>query len=741
MASPGDTVYPTAAQLRSIGTYCQSAGLVLVDGHAPDYDDPDREIPFLASADISMTITDESAYELGLTVKDHTMEIRVPGVDQTKVDDDAVLDWAGLNLIVQRNLGIYGPDDAHTHADWVGSGNVSFVNGNGLFTVSGKGALTLTLACDYDTRQSAVPLYLAPAGPPACYIYRKANVHYPEYGVNEARYCWLGYEALGIPLVAPGETTLVVTVVYREYPAVSDNHLTDSTRTTEFTNVGETHAVTYNLQVAAGTAVNCLCLITPTEGDYPLLERVVSISIAFAADDAGDWFIGEPLLAPDEYVQPTQERIKTFEGVPASESPSQTYTHGGLSAHIDAAFEVYDSQEGNAGHDNGAEKTVRNFDYVEGAESGLDLTTAWSLEAFASLIENCSEVFGCTVNDVAYDAATLDTEDPPNRLSTCWAFNVCYPDCDGPDIDPLEQQVGDGFARCSLRGWKWTIERGITYAIRTDKVVDGRAHGRALTGVELLRTSLGFSKIYRRFPPTGDWEEHSDVDADAYGHWDSDSLRVSPPNETPGSFWEYKVGEREIGWVWVREYVAEDASGSHPVWLMVDPFGFWYRAVCVGELVRVDRRGGANQRWMNGIWFILGDEETADPWIDKLDSELVCCWRDASGYRRITSLDDGATTTGEATTLASGETMYVSHVFGGVHYIVSAAEGQLFLRRYVAKSGTALYFEDGTTRKLICSGDFAGFWVDRGDLIVQVSDAKTWVSYDGGESWVDRTTG
>ena len=297
-----------------------------------------------------------------------------------------------------------------------------------------------------------------------------------------------------------------------------------------------------------------------------------------------------------------------------------------------------------------------------------------------------------------------------------------------------------GIASCSLRCRQWTIERGIRCRIRTDKVVEGRAHGRALQGTNLLRNQMGLAWIRRRGLETDPWADHSQVDADGYGHWTSLSLQILR-DDGATDFYDYKVGEDELGWAFVREYIVGDAKGAYPVWLMADQFGLWYRALCIGTTVRVDRRGGPLWPWQNGIWTVQGVGSTHDPWVDKVGSELICCWRDDDGYHRITSLDDGASTTGEATIMAAGDTAYVSHIFGGVQYVVSSNGGSLYLQRFVAGTGTLLVFSDASTKKLIAAGDFAGFWIERGDLIVQVSDDTTWCSYDGGETFVERTNG
>ena len=220
---------------------------------------------------------------------------------------------------------------------------------------------------------------------------------------------------------------LTFTLTYRTY-VHTDNHLSDATRTTTYSYAVTQSTAVYTVPVASGAQTLAVTLIAPNDGDYPILERVVSIAIS--GFDNGAWVIGEPKLA--QAANPTIV-LKTFE---------YDYRHGGASIHADAAFEWYDADEDNAGHDNGVERTVRNFDYRQGAVSSLDLTVAYTLTQFAQLLEQVSEVFVAHRADAAFYAAVQDDESSPNQLTSCWSFNVVYPNADNPDVNPLQQSVG-----------------------------------------------------------------------------------------------------------------------------------------------------------------------------------------------------------------------------------------------------------------------------------------------------------
>lgn len=314
MASIGQVVFPTLAQLRQV-SYCQSASLVQVDGGPPTYDDPDRGVSFLTSAAIALAITLPSAKEQNLHPADLDIAQRVPPITETSCDLLASRDFSGLTITRRNDVPVFGPNDALTLVDWIGTGGVPTANGAGQFTVMGAGTLGLTIPSSYEQRLTEVPLLTAPEGPPGVYWYRRADHYWPAWGNKEGCYTWLGWERMDIPLTAPSACTLTLTITYYTY-VFSDNHLTDSTRVTTFGFTATPHTATYTLAVVAGAQTLHVTLVAPNEGTYPLFERVGSMVLSGFAN--GAWVIGEPTLVQSD---PAQAILKTFEGVDPTETP------------------------------------------------------------------------------------------------------------------------------------------------------------------------------------------------------------------------------------------------------------------------------------------------------------------------------------------------------------------------------------------------------------------------------------
>jgi len=246
-----------------------------------------------------------SAKELGLRVDDNFINIRVPPIDRTGCDSD--VDFLGLAISRRDNVGVFGPDDALNHTSWVPTGGVVRPNVAGAFAVTADGSLTLTLPSSYADRMNRVPLQTAPEGIPLVMLTRKANFYYPEDGVNEAVTCFLGWQNLEIPIIAPEATALTLITVHRHYSTNNDNHLTDSTRQTEFSYDYVETTLTHPVTVSAGTQTVIVQLVA-TVG-HPLMDRVVSMQLSGFSN--GSWVIGEPRLAKAD---PGRIILKAFEG-------------------------------------------------------------------------------------------------------------------------------------------------------------------------------------------------------------------------------------------------------------------------------------------------------------------------------------------------------------------------------------------------------------------------------------------
>ena len=72
MATSGDKVYPTPAQLRAVGVWVQAEGLVT----GLDYNEGYDAHELVTSSTIALSITAESAKEVGHAVEDLTIKLQ-----------------------------------------------------------------------------------------------------------------------------------------------------------------------------------------------------------------------------------------------------------------------------------------------------------------------------------------------------------------------------------------------------------------------------------------------------------------------------------------------------------------------------------------------------------------------------------------------------------------------------------------------------------------------------------------
>jgi hypothetical protein len=650
-------VYPTCEELRALGTWVQIAGLVT----GMNYRDPDDQYDLLGSATMALAITAESARELPILDHDLSVELRVPGVDNTSCGSGATVDYAMVSLAHRNNVGVYGPTPAHDHTDWTGTGGVTAPDVDGDFSVTGAGALTLLPASDYDGRLGRVPGMTAPEGAPMVYWYRRADHYYPEDGDPEAVYCWLGWAWLSIPLTAPEACTLTLTVVGRQYTH-SDTHLSDSTRQEDYEFSTTDTTYTYSVDVEAGAQDALVNLIGPEQDEHPIFERVVSVALSGFA--AGDWTIGEPTLALQAGTA-NHCAVKSFEGY--------EYHKGGFSCHVDSAFEY---GAGDSDHGNLQEWTVPFFDYVEGATSGFDLTSAFTLDGFATILQATSDAWTASINTGPHEAATKDDEDPPNQLST-YSFDLC-----DPLPADLEQGADGSTLNAALRCGSWTIVAGIVYCLRTDKVVDGRAHGRVSgeDGALIYGAGLLGTYLWRREAGTTEWTQVEELSGDEHGHWTSTTLsEVARYDGTTEVRWQYGLGATAetvtaLGFAYTREWLAASILTGTPAepYIDVDECGLTWLVTEAEGALRVYYLDARETPPRVQVTRPTTDSIYSRPSIAVRGGELLVAATDATAGDTIlwSSLDRGETWTQVATDLGIGITLGTVAVRPGTGEVV-----------------------------------------------------------------------
>ena len=648
MADWGDSILLTVEEIRSIGQYATPPGITGLD-----YEDTDYENLLHAGGALSFSIDATSAEDEGHDPDDLRIILRVPGIDQTTCDLDSEVDWTGLNFAHAERVGIYGPEPALAHDDWVGSTGATSPNASGEFTVStASAALTLAIPSGYGTRLGEIAAQNFPTGMPGLpemAYYHRADV-YREYDGElgqdgqpysvpaEGVYCWRGFSYLDVPLTGCSGQTMTLRVTIRQH-TVTDTHLSDSTRQDDCEH--SSSEIIRTVTAVAGAASVVFCLALSAQESDPDYEEVTEIVLSGFA--TGDLVIGEPELTADETAGIVL--VKVFEG--------KEYQEGGFSAVVSPShkYALMDDAEGNGGHDTQAEKTVRLFDYIEGATTGADLTTAYSLESIAGILHNVCDAWECSVNQAALDAATLDEDD--SRLSSCWGFDACYPDCETVVADdrtyrPLIQGA-PGTLNCSLRCGTWNIVGGVVCAVRTDMVVGGAAHGLARDGNTLLRNETAALTIWRRESGGGaeDWAQYeTGIDIDAYGMWHSGNLPEFNPAD--GLRWEYGLSLEGanapalvLGSAYLREYIAQAMPQylrgfvhmfSHPAGLVPWTVAVKSGAIIIFETtaadttvstpVTVDSSGNYDQAfgWTDGSVFYIDAHNSASGEIDRFVS-------------------------------------------------------------------------------------------------------------------------
>lgn len=669
-ASPGDTVYPTVAQLRAVGEYVDPPTITGLD-----YRDPADSYRFFTSATHQWAITEEGVQATVATVghedDDLTVELRVTGVDAT--DIRASPDYAAVNFAHKSSASVYGPGPALAHDDWVGTGGVSTPNASGDFAVSGDGTLYLDIPCNLGRFLDEVPDENFPDGMQGlpdigrwhrADFYRAYDGELDQNGQPfsvplEGRYCGRGWPCLELnfPTAAANDTlTIVLSVITHTY---TDGHWTSSKRQTgteenPYSHTETPHTYTYQATISGGKAY--VYLAVPAEITDPDLEQVERITISGFSN--GSWRVGAPHWALDPYegIDGGLIRLKVFEG--------RDYKSGGLTATVQsvAQYALCDSVEDNGGHENLVEWPVlRMWDYRisdPDNEVQLDFTGAYDLAGFIAAVEDVCDAWEASLDTTVWDTATLDEED--NRLCGGYAFNFCGP----LDGHRLAQDVDGTKLNAALRCGSWTAVAGFIYPIRPDKVIDGALHGAMRSGNNLARSSSG-QKVWRKPADEATWTEFDAPTSDLAGFYATDSGEVQHAYSADVLF-DYGVGNgagsvTSTGRFAAREWAAAVAEGA----VVGAPWLHYMRGGML-HLVYTDASGVVRYGWVEpfssapemldtGAHPFAGEDSFANPFI----TSYACGWllvgaTKDGGMRLARSVDFGATWTEiSGTTLVS----------------------------------------------------------------------------------------
>ncbi|NMC35291.1 MAG: hypothetical protein GYA36_22960 [Veillonellaceae bacterium] len=682
MASSGDKVYPTPAQLRAVGVWAQAEGLIAGLDYAEGYDAHE----LVTSATLSFGVTPESAREAHHDADDLSIEVQVPTVDSE--DCSSHYTFNALNLAHRNHVSIYGPHPALTHESWSGSGGASAPTSGGGFTVAASGTpkLALNLPNNFVQIQADAPAENFPAGGPSVpesYWYHRADRWSAAYGAEgpkggtwdatwEAVYCWRGWGWLLTRLTVPDASPLRLTVAGRTLTPVDNHYVGTDTESELNRQSGYEHSwTTWNFEavphmvregvlvqvdeVPAGTDQHVYWLIKlKPDGEQVDPEVVETLELSGFAD--GTWQLTAP---PTLELDPTtagHARIKTFEAAAADGDEHHSgsgYRHGGLSAVVDYASQrmLYAGDNSNA---NVVEECLPMFDRQISPNYELDFTSAFTLGQGANIITWCSDAWECSLNTSAAAQALKDSDD--NELG-CWLFDVRESQLTTGFV-PLEQDVDGGVATAALRCGSWEIALGIVCKVVTDKVIGGRMHGIAQKPLgTLARSRAKAAQVWRRYPDSGAFaKDGAPRPSDDAGHWRSanlDSIKeFDGETEHP---WYYaatggKAPTASDGLAPAREYLEASvtpAAEGRRHGMYTDPTGG------VPHYCWIDGDGNIK---FNRIVAGLNTPGTAVTVDDTGAYDSVACTsqggviyvtaRSASGIDLFTSTDDGETWTG-----------------------------------------------------------------------------------------------
>ena len=284
---------------------------------------------------------------------------------------------------------------------------------------------------------------------------------------------------------------------------------------------------------------------------HPVLERVVSIAISGFA--TGAWQLTD---APRLIADPVESNVFGL-SIKAFEGHDPLYNKGGLSARVDCAH-LCTMYCGDMFNSNYRELTIPFFDYVVGAVSGLDMTSAHSISTIAGLITKCCDAWTSTEDTTTIEAHTKDEDD--NQLAM-WGFDICYP-IDGGTIYPLEPIENGNKLMGSLRARYWTAVGGIEYMVIPDWVGEGRAQGLDLYAVgSLARSRTGIGQMWYR-SGSGTWTKWATtISSDQYGLWRSKSLPMIDEYEWNADYEEWFP----VYWEWAATYSGVSYPASNNV--------------------------------------------------------------------------------------------------------------------------------------------------------------------------------
>jgi len=512
-------------------------------------------------------------------------------------------------------------------ADWAGSGGLTVDEAdNDLWTVA-LGAsdpeATLDLVDIRIDRLTAIKAAAASgyaaSGLPEGYLYTAANrdENYPEPADGKTREnptYWACYRFARFALNVPVACTLEVRIDYDEI-TISDSHVTGSQRLEDLEWTFLPRIVSYSLPFATtgSQTVDVDLLAGAEELEGAKFHRVRKVTISGFPTDA--------------------EREFKFESLTLIEHPDHsfcyckrvdpwTYTEVGFSAVIDGAVNALALPDNF--HQN-VEDGLGVINWLIGAETGQDLSVAFTLDAISHILDN-TEGLTCEFDDTDWDAHTLDGDS--NRL------------CDSRPWHPKEAEARDKAAATDNWDWhiamrvgRFTIVRGLKYDFHADKILQEGLHGDTFTDGVLTDGVTVY--VWKRAVGETIWTSAGSCTSNDLGYYSIGSLRVLA---SQGATYEddvlYQYG---VSLTNDADAVTLVGSGHQREWIARRVLGLplWYPNLDIdaGGVIWVAAANGAGRVYVG----YMDPKDTEPHWV-------TLPWGGAAGYAwpAIACCDDGS---------------------------------------------------------------------------------------------------
>ena len=498
-------------------------------------------------------------------------------------------------------------------SDWEGSGGLTVGGGNNDFwsievDASAPKVTRLFKTVWYD-RNNAVGGTPTPefvnGSPPVCYLANKANLdpNYPlpaDGTTTEDVTNYSNHAYLRIGFLVPVPATLTVTVDY-SITTASDPHVTGQARVDGYSWARERRTAEYEVtyEDTGSQFVDLDLPSAPGTREQTVYRNVDRVTFG-GFPESTTW-----TLNTLELREAASNSVRTLK----AEMPAFYRYTGGISGVVDGKRTLWlEDSVGKLG-----ERMVPFLNIVDGATSGLDLTTPYNLAQVTALL-SLQEGYSATWDTGDWNIATRDPD--LNQIdATGQPWDIV------PGMRLVEGDAWD--LGCSIRVNGCTIVPGLLYKPHLTKFINALGHGVVWNGTE--RNPGVTVYVFRRAQGTTIWEQFDETVADALGYWWAGKLRVlatqgdDPP--TGDVFMEYGVSLSEsiqgvtlLGTGYNREWITASLAGGSKPELAEDYGGrLWLVYLSGGRVYTRHRtRADADEPWSPRVEVTKGLSGTYD---------------------------------------------------------------------------------------------------------------------------------